>query len=108
MLEKLHLAGVYYLSNIGFHGMSPLMAQQWFYANFIGFTDPLEIDVWNGYIAILKSSHVRISIDDDALVWNLSKYGRYSPNDGYAQLMNRDIDLSDLNLCALKVYEECI
>ena len=84
MLDRLHLAGFYCLSDIGIHGLSTLMAQQWFSAEYIGFTAPLEIDVWNGYIAILKSSHVRISIDDDALVWNLSKSGRYSPKEGYA------------------------
>ena len=83
MLEKLHLAGFYCLSDIGLHGLSALMAQQWFSADFNGLTDPQEIDVWNGYIAILKSSHVRISNDDDALVWNLSKSGRYSPKEGY-------------------------
>ena len=49
--------------------------------------------MWNGYLAILKSTHVRISNDVDILVWNLSKFGRYSPKDGYAQLMNRDMDL---------------
>ena len=48
--------------------------------------------MWNGYLAILKSSHVRISSDDDTLVWNLSKSGRYSPKEGYAQLINRDMD----------------
>ena len=84
MLERLRLVGLYCLSNIGIHGMSALMAQQWFTAYFIGFTDPFEIDVWNGYLAILKSSHVRISNDDDILVWNLSKSGRYSPKEGYA------------------------
>ena len=68
------------------------MAQQWFTAESIGFTYPQEIDVWNGYVAILKSSHVRISTDDDALVWNLSKSSRYSPKEGYAQLMIRDMD----------------
>ena len=60
MLEKLHLAGFYFLSDIGLHGMTALMAQQWINADFIGFTDPQEIDVWNGYVSILKSSHVRI------------------------------------------------
>ena len=83
MIEKLHLAGFYFLSDIGLHGMTALLAQQWFTADSIGFTDPQEIDVWNGYVAILKSSHVRISNDDDALVWNLSKFGQYSPKEGY-------------------------
>ena len=49
--------------------------------------------MWIGYLAILKSSHVRISNDADTLVWNISKSGRYSPKEGYAQLINRDMDL---------------
>ena len=65
---KITFGWLLFLSDIGLHGLSALMAQQWFSADFIGFTDPQEIDVWNGYIAILKSSHVRISNDDDALV----------------------------------------
>ena len=68
MLEKLHLVGFYFLSDIGLHGLSALMDQQWFPADSIGFTDPQEIEVWNGYVAILKSSFVRISNEDDALV----------------------------------------
>ena len=68
MLEKLHLAGFFCLSDIGIHGLSVLLPQQWFSAEYIGFVDPFEIDVWNGCLAILKSSHVRITNDDDALV----------------------------------------
>ena len=48
--------------------------------------------MWNGYIAILKSSHVRILDDDDTLVSNLYKSGRYTPKEGYAQLMIRDMN----------------
>ena len=40
MLEKFHLAGFYFLSDIGLHGMTALMAQQWINAYFIGFIDP--------------------------------------------------------------------
>ena len=68
MLENLHLASFYFLSDIGLHGMTTLLAQLWITIDSIGFTNPQEIDVWNGYIHILKSSHVRISSDDDALV----------------------------------------
>ena len=93
MLDRLHLAGLYCLSDIGIPGLTDLMAQQWLFADFIGFSDPFDIDVWNGYLTILKSSHVRISNDDDILVWNLSRSGRYSPKEGYAQLMIRDMDL---------------
>ena len=79
MIEKLHLAGFFVLSDIGLHGLTVLMAQQWINADFIGFTDPREIDVWNGYLAILKSNHARLTNKDDTLVWNLSKYGKYTP-----------------------------
>ena len=93
VIEKLHLARFYFLSDIGIPGLTCLMFQQWLTAEFIGFTDPQEIAVWNGYIAILKASHVRFSNDDDALVWNLSKIGHYLPKEGYAQLMvNREVD----------------
>ena len=59
VIEKLHLAGFYFLSDIGIPGLTCLMVQQWFTTEFIGFTDPQEIAVWNGYIAILKMSNVR-------------------------------------------------
>ena len=93
MIEKMHLAGFFVLSDIGLHGLTELLAQQWINADFIGFSDPQEIDVWNGYLAILKSSHARLSNEDDTLVWNLSKSGKYRPKEGYAQLMNRELDL---------------
>ena len=51
------------------------MIQQWITVESIGFNDPQEIAVWNGYIAILKASDVSTSNDDDAIVWNLSKIG---------------------------------
>ena len=73
--------------------MSGLMSQSWLSADSIGFTDPLEIAAWNGYIAILKSSHVRLSLVDDCLIWNISKSGKYYPKDGYAELLNREVDL---------------
>ena len=36
----------------------------------------------NRYLDILKASHVRLSNDVDELVWNMYKYGKYSPKDG--------------------------
>ena len=56
------------------------------------YTDPHEIAAWNRYIAILKSSHVRLSAADDCLIWNLSKTGKYSPKEGYVELMNREVE----------------
>ena len=75
MIERLHFVGFQFLSDIGIHGMSVLMSQKWLSVDSIGFIDPLEIAAWNGYIAILKSSHVRLSTADDCLIWNLSKTG---------------------------------
>ena len=92
MLDRLHLAGFHLISDIGIPCMSGLMSQSWLSAGSIGFTDPLEIAALNGYIAILKSSHVRLSLAVDFLIWNLSKTGKYSPKEGYAELMNREVD----------------
>ena len=92
MIEKLHLAGFFVLSDIGLHGLTDLLAQQRTNADFIGFTDPQEIDLWNAYLTILKSSYARLSSEDDTLVWNLSKSGKYRPKEGYAQLMHRELD----------------
>ena len=71
MIDRLHLAGYHYLSDIGTNGMSVLMPQEWLLADTLGFNDPFEIAVWNGYTAILKSSHVRLSTEDDYLIWQL-------------------------------------
>ena len=93
MLDRLHLASFHFISDIGIHCMSGLLSQTWLSANSIGFSDALEIAAWNGYIAILKSSHVRLSAAADCLIWNLSKTGNYSPKEGYVELMNREVDL---------------
>ena len=92
MIEKLNVAGFHYLSDIGLQGFPSVLEQQWFNADFIGFTDPHEIAVWNDYLDILKSSHARLSNEDDALVWNLSKSGKYTPKEGYAQLMHMEVE----------------
>ena len=92
MLDRLHMAGFQFISDIGIHCLSGLMTQKWLSADTIGFTDPLDIVAWNGYIATLKSSHVRLSAATDCLIWNLSKSGKYSPKEGYAELMNREVD----------------
>ena len=38
-------------------------------------------------MSILKSSHVRFSNDDDMLIWNQAKSGKYTPKTGYLQLV---------------------
>ena len=69
MIERLQLAGFHFLSDIGIPGISVLMSQEWLFADSMGFIEPLEIATWNGYIAILKSSHVRLSNANDCLIW---------------------------------------
>ena len=61
MIETLHLAGFHFLSDIGSHGLNLVMPQLWFSAESIGFSNPHEIDVWNNYLAILKSNHFFLS-----------------------------------------------
>ena len=87
VIEKLHLAGIFFLKDIGEPGLTCLMEQQWLSAEYIGLVDLQDVSVWNGYLAILKASHVRLSNDADELVWNLSKSCKYTPKDGYVQLM---------------------
>ena len=75
MTDKLHSAGIYFLKDIGFPGVSNLMEQGWLSADILGLVDDQNITCWNGYLAILKSSHIRLSNEVDVLVWNQSKSG---------------------------------
>ena len=38
-------------------------------------------------MGLLKTSHVRLSGDEDLLIWNQSKSGKYTPRSGYLQLL---------------------
>ena len=38
-------------------------------------------------MGLLKTSHVRLSSDEDLLLWNQSKSGKYTPRSGYLQLL---------------------
>ena len=67
--------------------MTYLMEQGWLSADNLGLTDIQDVLCWNGFLAILKASHVRLSDDVDELVWNMSKSDKYSPKDGYLHLM---------------------
>ena len=87
VIEKLHLDGIFFLKDIGVPSLTCLRVHEWLLADSIGCVDPQEIAVWNGYLAIIKASHVSISNEDDVLVWNLSKSSHYTTKDGYAQLM---------------------
>ena len=63
------------------------MEQGWISADDLGLVDYQDVSCWNGYLAILKASHVRLTNAMDVLVWNQSKSGKYSPKDGYLQLI---------------------
>ena len=89
LVEKLHYLGVFSLKYIGAPGLTVLMEQGWLSADHLGLTDHLDVSVWNGYLSTLKASHVRLSNEDDKLVWILSKSGRYTPKEGYVQLLDR-------------------
>ena len=67
--------------------MTPLSEQGWLSANILGLSDIQDVLCWNGFLAILKASHVRLTNCEDKLVWNLSKTGNYSPKDGYVHLI---------------------
>ena len=59
----------------------------------LGIVDQSDVSLWNGYLDTLKTSHVRLRNEVDVLVWNQSKSGRYTPKDGYLQMI---LDINDL------------
>ena len=67
--------------------MSYLMEQGWLSSDDLGLVEDLDINAWNGYLAILKSSHIRLKNGDDVLVWNQTKSSKYSPKGGYMHLI---------------------
>ena len=87
MIVKLHIASFYALKDIACISTVILQDQVWLTADFFYFEDQ-EIIIWNNYVALLTSSHVRINTEDDQLVWSLSKTGKYTPKDGYAHLIH--------------------
>ena len=46
----------------------------------------MDINAWNGYLTILKSSHIRFRNEVDVLVWNQAKTGKYTLKGGYMHL----------------------
>ena len=86
MIDKLHNAGFFVLNDIACLGMVLLQDQGWLHADVFGFVEQENI-IWNNYVALLISSHVRITTEDDQLVWSLSKIGKYTPKDGYFHLI---------------------
>ena len=69
MTDKLHFVGFYFLKDIACPGVSILKDQGWLNADILGFVDQ-EIISWNTYLALLKSSHVRLTNEDYLLVWS--------------------------------------
>ena len=66
-MDKLHDDGYYVLKDIACNGTSLLQDQGWLNVDFLGFDDQ-EIIIWNSYVALLTSSHVQISTEDDQLI----------------------------------------
>ena len=87
VIEKLHSYGFFSLKDIGTPRLTCPLEQSWLSTEQLGLVDQHDVIVWKGYLAILKSSHVRLSNDSDVLVWSLSKSRKYSPKEGYAQLL---------------------
>ena len=78
MIEKLHSYGFFSLKDIGTLGLTCLLEQRWLSGEQLGLVDQQYAIAWNGYLTILKGSHVRLSNEIDVLVWSLSKSGKYS------------------------------
>ena len=69
MIDKLHNAGFSVLKDIACLGTVLLQDQGWLHADLFGFVEQENI-IWNNYVALLISSHVRITTEDDQLVWS--------------------------------------
>ena len=83
MIDKLHSQGFYFLKDIGCPGVYFLLEKGWLFAINIGLVYFQDVTLWNGFISILKPSNIRLSNVVDEMVWIQSKYGKYSPKDGY-------------------------
>ena len=96
LIECLHNHGFYFLNDIGCPGTSMLLEQGCLSSKNIGIVDIQDALIWNGYIIILKASNVRLSDVVEELVWIQSKTGKYSPKDGYLQLIKdrTDVEIS--------------
>ena len=115
LVDKLHFVGLYFLNDIGCPDMSLLNNQGWFSAALIGLAEQQDITCWNEYLALLKTSHVRLSCDEDLLIWNHSKSGKYTLKSGYLQLV-LDRQVEELSWwwkvlwkfkCPLKAKKNC-
>ena len=87
LIDILHSASYFFLKDVGTLTVSYLMEQGWLSSDDLGLVENLDINAWNGYLAILKSSHIRFRNEDDVLVWNQAKSGKYSPKGGYMHLI---------------------
>ena len=67
LVEKLHSVGVFSLQDIGIP-VSSVSEQDWLPADHFGLVEQEDVSTWNGYLSILKESHVRLSNEDDKLV----------------------------------------
>ena len=96
MIEILHSAGYFFLKDVGTATISCLMEQGWLSSVYLGLVEELDINTWNGYLAILKTSHIRFNNNEDLLVWNQDKSGKYTPKGGYLHLIQEQHELGML------------
>ena len=59
IIDKLHFVGIFFLKDIGGPGVTFLMEQGWLSADNLGLVHYQDVSCWNGYLAILKASHVK-------------------------------------------------
>ena len=63
----LHSASYYFLTDVGIVPVTNLMEQVSLSSNDLGLVENQYILAWNGYIAMLKSSHIRFRNEEDVL-----------------------------------------
>jgi hypothetical protein len=89
LIDNLHQQGIFYLTQVSDPYTTNIWQQGWKNVETLGLHDPLS-EPWNIYIFSLQSSHIRITEEEDELVWKKSPLGNYTPKLGYISL---NIDL---------------
>jgi hypothetical protein len=82
LIERLHLQGVYYLSQIVDPTQTTIWSQGWLTVDHFGLEGDMA-ESWRAYINGLKTYHVRITIREDELIWKHSPFGVYTLKEGY-------------------------
>eukprot|EP00253_Pinus_taeda_P015318 PITA_15318 len=88
LLRHLDSRGIFTLNQVEKVGQSNIWGQAWKSAEDLGLNIRWHHE-WSSFVNELHRSHVRISNENDNLIWAHGKTGGYSPKEGYSYLMEK-------------------